>query len=115
MKNKVSVVIPAYNEETGIVKVLGGLVDLFKKLGSDYEIVVVDDGSKDKTREKVSEFKRGNVVLLQHEHNLGYGAALKTGIRRAKNENIVVIDADCTYPVDEIPSLLADLIVKRTK
>jgi glycosyltransferase involved in cell wall biosynthesis len=64
---------------------------------------VVDDGSSDDTAEEA----RGcGVSLIHHPENKGYGAALKTGIHAAKNETIVIIDADITYPVSEIPSLL---------
>ena len=105
---KASLVIPAYEEESGINNVLIELVNLKKNKPFIDEIIVVDDGSIDKTAEIVrlySEFK-----LIQHSHNRGYGASLKTGIENAKNGIITIIDADCTYPVDKIPNLISQLV-----
>ncbi len=107
----VSVVIPAYNEEEGIEKVLTELKSL--DLGKNSEIIVVDDGSTDQTFAKAS---IQGVKVIRHEQNLGYGAALKTGIRHAKNGIIVIIDADGSYPTKNIPLILenakdADMVV----
>jgi glycosyltransferase involved in cell wall biosynthesis len=107
----VSVVIPAYNEEEGIEKVLTELKSL--DLGKNSEIIVVDDGSTDKTFARAS---IQGVKVIRHEQNLGYGAALKTGIRHAKNGIIVIIDADGSYPTKNIPLVLenvkdADMVV----
>ena len=79
----------------------------------DFEILVVDDGSTDNTANNVTST---GVRLLQHPENRGYGAALKSGILAAANEVIVIIDADGTYPVDQIPLLVekletADMVV----
>ncbi|MBU1700794.1 MAG: glycosyltransferase family 2 protein [Candidatus Eisenbacteria bacterium] len=97
---KATLVIPAYNEEQGIVPVLEEL----KRLGDAYEILVVDDGSTDGTSETV---RRSGVKVIRHPKNRGYGAALKTGIREAKSPIIVITDADGTYPNERIPELVA--------
>jgi glycosyltransferase involved in cell wall biosynthesis len=97
---RLSLIIPAYNEEEGIDKVLNDL----KFLGDDCEIIVVDDGSEDNTCEIIKKYE--NIKLLKHESNSGYGASLKTGIRNAKADVIVIMDADGTYPNERIPELV---------
>jgi glycosyltransferase involved in cell wall biosynthesis len=109
--NLVSVVIPAFNEEKGIEKVLNQLKSL--NLGDKSEIIVVDDGSTDQTAEIAA--SKG-VKVVRHGQNRGYGASLKTGIRVAKNEIIVITDADGSYPIKSIPLLAeniehADMVV----
>ena len=99
-----TVVIPAFNEEAGIQPVIRelqqGLAD------HDFELIVVDDGSEDRTAELARE---AGATVLSQPVNRGYGAALKTGIRKASHDNIVIIDADGTYPVEAIPSLVSGL------
>lgn len=103
MKNKVSVIIPVYNEEQAIGKVLDDVFNVMKGQEYDFEIIVVDDGSTDKTVEIV-ELKE--VKLLKHKVNRGVGAARKTGILEASGEIIVMLDADGTYPAQSIQDLL---------
>ena len=104
-KNKtISVVIPAYNEEKGISEVLADLKTILDDTHLQYEIIIVDDGSSDKTAEIVQ--KQDFVRLIQHPVNRGYGAALKTGIKSASGDWILITDADGTYPNESIPELL---------
>ncbi|MCK4745457.1 MAG: glycosyltransferase family 2 protein, partial [Bacteroidales bacterium] len=84
-----SVIIPAYNEEDAISTTLDQLVAL--KLHEKYEILVIDDGSNDRTSEVISKYP---VTLLKHHVNKGYGAALKTGIRHANGERVILMDSD---------------------
>ncbi len=95
----VTVLIPAYNEESGISEV----VDSMKALGEGHEILVVDDGSTDSTADVVEKL---GVKLIRHSSNRGYGAALKTGIQHAQHDIVVIADADGTYPADAIPALV---------
>ena len=97
-----SVVIPAFNEERGIVPTLRELRAVLN--GLEYELLVVDDGSRDRTAELA---RAEGVTVVQQPVNRGYGAALKTGIRRAKHDVIVITDADGTYPASAIPGLVA--------
>lgn len=107
MQEPISIVIPAYNEAEAIGDTLDELRQMMTTSGLSGEIVVVDDGSSDNTAEEVA--CRKDVRLLQHQQNRGYGASLKTGIRRAGHEIIVIIDADGTYPGEEIGCLVSKL------
>ena len=104
---KLSIVIPAYNEESGIEEIASRVLSVapdLKKVGVDQlELLVVDDGSKDRTAEVAS--KIPGVNLIRHSRNKGYGAALKTGFSKAKGELIGFLDADGTYPPEYFPQL----------
>src|SRR5918992_3727287 len=100
----VTIVVPAYNEEHGIRPVVEQLRDAMLDFPYEYEILVVDDGSRDKTGEAA---RSTGVRVVQHRQNRGYGEALKTGIRNAQYERIAIIDADGSYPPQEIPRLAA--------
>lgn len=100
-----SVVIPAHNEEWSIAATLDHLQATLGAAGCNYEIIVVDDGSTDKTNGILH--SRNDIRLIEHDRNRGYGAALKTGIRHAKYSLIAITDADGTYPNDQIPQLVA--------
>ena len=106
--SKTSLIIPAYEEESSIESVLLKLVNLKKDNDIIDEIIVVDDGSTDKTAQIVRSYSE--FVLIQHSSNLGYGAALKTGIENANNDIICITDADGTYPNNKIPDIVNQLI-----
>ncbi|HYV99159.1 MAG TPA: glycosyltransferase family 2 protein [Gemmatimonadaceae bacterium] len=102
----VSVVLPAYNEEQAIGEEIRSLREMLSRVAGAHEIIVVDDGSTDATFERgLAAGARG----IKHINNRGYGASLKTGILAAKYETILITDADGTYPVEHIPTLLAEL------
>lgn len=88
LKN-ISIIIPAYNEEAGIQGTLKSLID--NKFHELYEVIIIDDGSTDKTAELVRQYP---VRLIQHNVNKGYGAALKTGIRKAQGDIVIIMDSD---------------------
>ena len=102
-----SVVIPAYNEENGIAEIASRVLlvgPALKKVGIDQlELLVVDDGSKDRTADVASNI--AGVRLIRHPRNKGYGAALKTGFSKATGELIGFLDADGTYPPEYFPQL----------
>jgi glycosyltransferase involved in cell wall biosynthesis len=102
----VSVIIPAYNEESAIKSQIESIRDVLKTHQISHEIIVVDDGSTDRTAE---EAMKAHPRLVKHPKNLGYGAALKAGILRASHEIIIITDGDGTYPNEEIPNILAKL------
>jgi glycosyltransferase involved in cell wall biosynthesis len=102
----VSIIIPAYNEENGINELIRNVKETMDQSPYKYEIVVIDDGSTDRTS---MEAKGTGARILRHLKNRGYGAALKTGIRAAKYDVIVITDADGTYPSEVIPEIVGKL------
>jgi glycosyltransferase involved in cell wall biosynthesis len=102
-----SIVIPAYNEENGIAKIASRVLSVepaLKKVGVDQlELLVVDDGSRDRTAEIAAGIP--GVWVIRHPKNKGYGAALKTGFGKASGELIGFLDADGTYPPEYFPQL----------
>jgi glycosyltransferase involved in cell wall biosynthesis len=107
-----SVVIPAYNEEQGISEIAQRVLNVrpeLKEVGvSDMELLVVDDGSSDRTAELAQNID--GVKLIRHQHNRGYGAALKTGFNQATGELIGFLDADGTYPPEYFPQLCEEAL-----
>jgi len=101
----VSVVIPAFNEESAIEKVVAELLGVCTDAGIDFEIIVVDDGSTDRTAERLQDKP---VHVIRHPENRGYGASIKSGVAMARFPWILITDADGTYPVSEIPKLLGN-------
>jgi hypothetical protein len=102
-----SVVIPAYNEENGIEEIARRVLAVepsLKSAGVDkLELLIVDDGSRDRTAEVASSIP--GVCLIRHPKNKGYGAALKTGFSKASGELVGFLDADGTYPPEYFPQL----------
>ncbi len=95
MAPKYSLIIPVYNEEKAISAVLRDLFSaLADRLKDSYEVIVIDDGSADKSWEKLSQISFSNLKLLRHPYNLGYGAALKTGAQAAAAKVLIFYDAD---------------------
>lgn len=109
---KLSIIIPAYNEEKTIGAVLQRVAE--QDFGDwQKEIIVVDDGSKDNSKSKIqkakSQFKIQNLTLLSHETNQGKGAAVRTGLAAASGEAVIVQDADLEYDPSDIKLLLDEL------
>lgn len=97
-----SVIIPALNEEAGIRSVL----DRLAALSPRPEIIVVDDGSSDRTGDIAKEF---GAIVLRHPAAAGYGRSLKDGIQKASHEIVAITDADGTYPIERLPELVAGI------
>ncbi len=103
-----SLVFPAYNEEDSLERLVAEADAAAKKLLKDYEIVVVDDGSVDRTPQVLEKLKEKypSLVVYTHSPNKGYTAALRTGFTNAKKELIFYSDADNQFKMDEIELLL---------
>jgi glycosyltransferase involved in cell wall biosynthesis len=110
----ISIILPVFNEEDSIVTAIESIQKLFSSQLTEFEILVVDDGSTDKTKVRVQEFLRSdvrrNIRLVEHPHNLGYGAALKTGIRESKFKYCGIMDSDSTYDPKDLLALYSLLI-----
>lgn len=99
----ISVVIPAYNEQGAIHHTVNEIRHTLELMNVDgYEVIVVNDGSTDNTAQEAQEC---GAKIVNHPHNVGYGKSLKSGILAAKNDTIVITDADLTYPFDHFPKL----------
>lgn len=107
-QKSISVFFPCYNDEGSIAKLVNDAFSTLGALTNDYEVVVVDDGSKDKSRQILSELeqKSRNLRLVFHQKNLGYGGALKSGFKTASKELVFYTDGDGQYDVKELPVLL---------
>jgi glycosyltransferase involved in cell wall biosynthesis len=105
MEPTLSVVLPAYNEEPNIERAVGRCLDVLPKLTGDFEVIVVDDGSSDRTADLVQtilEEHHPRVRLLRHNRNLGYGAAIANGFREAGSDLVFYTDSDNQFDVSEL-------------
>ena len=117
-KVALSFVIPAFNEETSIEFALCTIDELVKDTVLPYEIVVVDDGSKDETFSKATNYanRNGHVKVITYSKNLGKGYAVKTGFQQATGEVVVFADSDMDINLDIIPKYVdalkhADIVI----
>lgn len=117
-KPSISAFFPAYNEEANIGPLCQKTAAALKKVAGKYEVIAVNDGSKDNTAKVVEALhkKDAHIRLVSHKVNAGYGAAVKTGFASAKMDWIFFTDGDGQFDVDEISKLLAhtkdhDLVV----
>lgn len=103
----ISVIIPAFNEEGAIGKTIDGIKKVINEnsILQGSEIIVINDGSTDNTKNEALE---KDVIVLDNIQNVGYGYSLKKGIKNAKNETIVIIDADMSYPFSRIIDMLKE-------
>lgn len=106
----VSIIIPAYNEEEFIGQIIDRVISADLKFeGVEKEIIVVNDGSSDKTRDEIEQFKDG-VKIINFSRNKGKGAALRAGFRLARGDIILIQDADLEYNPNDYHKLLKPII-----
>lgn len=102
-----SVIMPVYNEK----KTIRTIVDRVMAVPVEKELIIVDDGSKDGTREILKEFEgRPNIKIILHKKNQGKGAAIATGFKNFTGDYVIIQDADLEYHPEEYPRLLEPLI-----
>ena len=114
---KTSIIIPCYNEKHAIRDTIEWILSVIRdsKL-KNVEIIAVNDGSTDGCEQVLNaltkEHHSDDLLVVHHKRNQGYGAALKTGIRRSQSDYICITDADGTYPNDRIPDLIEQISSK---
>ena len=108
---EVSVIIPFFNEADTLQHVINRIEKALKKVSSNYEIIMVDDGSKDGSKGIANQLaqKNNKIKVKYHPKNLGKSAALNTGFKAANGKYVAFIDADMQYEPMDIPTLLKPL------
>jgi len=111
---ELTILLPTYNEEEAICPVMDGILEVMQGLSVSYEILVLNDGSTDRTCALLENYPQ--VRIESHERNRGNGAARTTGVKAARGKWVLMIDADGTYPADAIPQMLeeaksADMVI----
>ncbi len=106
-----SLVFPCYNEEANVGTMIEQAVKVGEDYGVDYEVVVVDDGSRDRSSQIVRDWSKKNshVRLVQHTENQGYGAALKTGLKNVTKDLVFLTDGDNQFHLSEIEKLFSKI------
>lgn len=110
-KPQISLFLPAYNEEENIKKTVQDADKILKKVADKYEILVVNDGSKDKTGDIVKTLQKTNknIRMITHNPNRGYGAAFKSGLYGSKMDHVSFIDSDGQFDYSEITKFIPHL------
>jgi dolichyl-phosphate beta-glucosyltransferase len=102
---ELSVVVPAYNEEKRLAPGLRQALDYLARRGEPYELLVVDDGSRDETIRVAESFAPQGVRVVRHERNRGKGAAVRTGLLASRGRKVLISDADFSTPIEEVEKL----------
>lgn len=104
----ISVFFPCYNEQDNVARTVKQALTVLENLKADYEVIVVDDGSRDETAQIADEIagRNSRVKVIHHKTNLGYGAALQSGFKAATKEIVFYTDGDGQFDINEMPALL---------
>jgi glycosyltransferase involved in cell wall biosynthesis len=103
----ISIFFPCYNEQENIERVVKATIDVVQSVGIDYEIIIVDDGSKDNTGKIADRLASENnhIKAVHHSPNKGYGAALQSGFKAATKDYVFYTDGDGQFDIKELPNL----------
>ena len=112
---KLSVIVPVFNERNTVVEVLRRMRAVELPDGIDREIIVVDDGSTDGTRDVLNQLRDSTVRILSHDDNRGKGAAVRTGLQVASGDYVLIQDADLEYDPEDWPKLIAPVMRGRAQ
>ncbi len=112
---KLSIIVPVYNEERTVSTILQKVLEVKLPKGVTKEIVVVNDGSKDKTSKILNSFKNPLITVINHPQNKGKGAAVRTGFAAAKGDYLIIQDADLEYNPDDYVRLLEPVMKYKAK
>ncbi|HBT81655.1 TPA: glycosyltransferase family 2 protein, partial [Candidatus Giovannonibacteria bacterium] len=106
-----SVVLPLYNEEDNIAKVIRTAAEFLRTLKIHFEIIAVDDGSRDRSGEILKKLglEFPELIVVSHNQNLGYGAALRSGFSQARGELIFFTDSDLQIKIEELGNFLKNI------
>jgi glycosyltransferase involved in cell wall biosynthesis len=107
---KLSIIVPVYNERNTVVEVLRRMRAVELPDGIEREIIVVDDGSGDGTRDVLRQLGDSTVRIILHKDNRGKGAAVRTGIETASGDYVLIQDADLEYDPEDWPKLIAPVL-----
>jgi glycosyltransferase involved in cell wall biosynthesis len=104
----ISVFFPCYNEQQNVARTVESALAVLEKLNADFEVIIVDDGSSDRTGPIADDIagQDGRVKVVHHGRNLGYGAALQSGFKAATKEFVFYTDGDGQFDIRELPPLL---------
>jgi glycosyltransferase involved in cell wall biosynthesis len=104
----ISVFFPCYNEQGNVARTVQNAIDVLENLKADFEVIIVDDGSRDNTATIADEIAAQNnrIKVVRHPTNLGYGAALQSGFKAAKKDLVFYTDGDGQFDIKEMTPLL---------
>ena len=110
MKHKLSIIIPVYNEEKFIAELYSRVLQVELHTGISKEVIIIDDGSDDGTKNIIKGFDDENTIIIDKERNSGKGACIRLGLEKASGDIILIQDADLEYDPNEYPKLLDPII-----
>jgi len=110
MKKTLSIIIPVYNEENYIKEIYSKVIGVKLHQDISKEVIIIDDGSRDRTKEIIKNIADERTIIIEQERNKGKGACIRIGLERASGDIIIIQDSDLEYDPDDYPKLLSPII-----